>query len=197
MSSRLRRVIWASLLPALIAGGIAFAAQGTVNSSGKSSGGTSKSGAPDGPSWGVKGERVHSKFIGPPPGLHARDENLTYAEMHVRRNDKEVVVRIDRGKVKSTSSDSITITENDGSDVTIPVDADTKVFAGIEKPNGKLSDLKDGQLVTVHRDEGKAADFVAAEPKFRKGLLKFRRGLPPGPPPPGFAPGHEGDGQPG
>jgi hypothetical protein len=190
MSSRLRRVIWASLLPALIAGGIAFAAQGTVGSSGKS--GASKSGTDS--AW-PEGPRVHKEFIGPAPGLHRSDENLTYGEMHVRRNGNEVVIRIDRGKVKSTSSDSVTITENDGSDVTIPVDGDTKVFAGFRNPEAKVTDLKVGQVVTTHREQGKPADFIGVEPKFPKGMLKFKRGLPPGPPPPGFAPGR--DGQPG
>ena len=99
---------------------------------------------------------------------------------------------LDRGKVKSTSSDSVTITENDGSDVTIPVDGQTRVFAGFAKRNAKVSDLKEGQLVTVDREEGKAARVIAVMPKFR------RFGAHPPGPPPGGPPGgmlwHERDG---
>jgi hypothetical protein len=168
MSSRLRRVIWASLLPALIAGGIAFAATG-------SRGGSQESGTKS------NGDPMHRGFPGPHPGHHPFDGNLTYAELHVQKNGKEVVVRLDRGKVKSTSSDSVTITENDGSDVTIPVDSKTRVFAGPAKRNASVSDLKQGQLVTVDREEGKAARVIAV-------MLKFRRfgANPPGPPPGGM-----------
>ena len=56
--------------------------------------------------------------------------NLTYAEIHYQKNGNEVVKRIDRGTVKSVASDSVTITRNDGQDVTIPVDGSTKVSAG-------------------------------------------------------------------
>jgi hypothetical protein len=169
MSSRLRRVIWASLLPALIAGGIAFAASGTVGKSG----GSKASGA------NGNGDTTRAAFPGPPPGPHPFDGNLTYAELHVQRNGKEVVVRLDRGKVKSTSSDSVTITENDGSDVTIPVDDQTRVFAGFAKRNASVSDLKQGQLVTVDREEGKPARVIAVMPKFRR-FGGRRLGPPPG-----------------
>jgi hypothetical protein len=174
MSSRLRRVIWASLLPALIAGGIAFAAQGTGSSGGSNASGTNGNGDPG-----------HRAFPGPPPGPHPLDGSLTYGELHVQRNGKEVVVRVDRGKVKSTSSDSVTITENNGSDVTIPVDGQTRVFAGFAKRNASVSDLKQGQLVTVDREEGKAAHVIAVMPKFR------RFGAHPPGPPPGGMPWHE------
>lgn len=169
--SRLRRVIWASLLPALIAGGIAFAAQGTVSSSGSQKSGANDNGDTTGP----------APFPGPRPGPHPFDGNLTYAELHVQRSGKEVVVRLDRGKVKSTSSDSVTITANDGSDVTIPVDGQTRVFAGFAKRNAKVSDLKKGQLVTVDRDEGKPARVIAVMEKFRK--FRHFGGHKPGPPP--------------
>jgi hypothetical protein len=165
-------VIWASLLPALIAGGIAFAATGR--------GGSQASGT------NAKGDPAHRAFPGP-PGPRPFDGNLTYAELHVQKNGKEVVVRLDRGKVKSTSADSVTITENDGSDVTIPVDSQTRVFAGPAKRNAKVSDLKQGQLVTVDREEGKAARVIAV-------MVKFRRFAHPPGPPPGGMPWHERNG---
>jgi hypothetical protein len=109
--------------------------------------------------------------------------NLTYAESHVQLNGKGVVFRVDRGKVKSVESDSITVTENDGSDVTIPTDGNTRVFAGPRRGRLKLSDLKEGQTVMVHRQEGEAADFVGLPP--RRGDFRHFRGPHPGPGGPG------------
>ena len=127
---------------------------------------------------GSKGSRHRG---GPPHPIG----NLTYSEAHVQVKGKGVVFRVDRGKVKSVESDSITVTENDGNDVTIPTDDDTKVFAGPRRGRLKLSDLKDGQTVMVHRQEGKAADFVGIPPK-RGDFRGFRRhGRGPGGPPPG------------
>jgi hypothetical protein len=137
---------------------------------------------------GQKGSHRHRGGPPRPPG------DLTYSEAHVQVKGKGVVFRVDRGKVKSVESDSITVTENDGHDVTIPTDGDTKVFAGPRRGRLKLSDLKDGQTVMVHRQEGKAADFVGIPPK-RGEFGRFRRhgpgpGGPGGPPPgPGGFPG--------
>ena len=130
---------------------------------------------------GSRGHKGLRHWGGPPRPIG----DLTYSEAHVRVKGKDVVLRVDRGKVKSVEDDSITVTENDGNDVTIPTDGDTKVFSGPRRGRLKLSDLKDGQTVMVHREEGKAADFVGIPPKpgdFRG----FRRRHPgPGGPPGG------------
>jgi hypothetical protein len=129
------------------------------------------------------GRKGHRHRFGPPrpPG------DLTYSEAHVRVKGKGVVFRVDRGKVKSVESDSITIAENDGNDVTIPTDSGTRVFAGPRRGRIKLSDLKDGQTVMVHRREGKAADFVGIPPK--RGEVRVFRGRHRGPGGPGPGPG--------
>ena len=101
--------------------------------------------------------------LGLPPPLAAPGD-ITYAELHVRRDGKSVVLRADHGKVKSISADSITVTENDGSDVTIPTDSETRIFAG---PGRRVdpSDLEEGQAVIVHREVGEAADVIALPPR--------------------------------
>lgn len=112
-------------------------------------------------------------------------KNLTYAELHVlnKEGDSEVV-RIDQGKVKSTGDSSITLTENDGSEVTIQVDDGTDVLG---KPGTEttLADLEAGQQVSVTATEGEAAKTIIVMPK--KGELpKGGRGGPM--PPPGTPP---------
>jgi hypothetical protein len=101
---------------------------------------------------------------GPPPmGLPMK--GLTYAELHVLNKQGEAeTVRIDQGKVKSVSSDSITVTENDGSEVTVPVDEGTKVRG---KPGAEttLDDLEVGQMVSVCAPEGEAAKAIMVLPK--------------------------------
>jgi hypothetical protein len=57
-------------------------------------------------------------------------KNLTHATYHVIDNGQAKVVRLDAGKVVSATDSSITVGENDGNQVTIPVDGDTEVLAG-------------------------------------------------------------------
>jgi len=104
------------------------------------------------------------KPIGPPPG-GMPFKGLTYGELHVRtKAGEDKVIRIDQGKVSSTTESSITVLENDGNEVTIAVDEDTKVLG---KPGSEttLEDLADGQQVTVSGPEGAAAELVAVMPK--------------------------------
>lgn len=157
MRSVISKIVYAAVLPALVAAGIAIAQSG---------------GSSDQKSSDV--QRAPDPALLPPPPLLTG--NLTYAEIHAQRNGDEVVVRIDRGKVKSVGSDSVTITENNGSDVTVPANEDTRVLLGPRRGVGKLSDLKEGQTVIAHREAGKAASVIAVPP--RAGAL------PPGPPPP-------------
>jgi hypothetical protein len=64
-------------------------------------------------------------------------------------------LRLDRGTIASVSSDSLTITEPDGSSVSIPIGQETKVFASGR--GGSLSDLKEGDTVfAVRVDSGPA-----------------------------------------
>jgi hypothetical protein len=108
------------------------------------------------------GSAGHPK--GPPPmGLPMK--GLTYAQLHVLNKEGDAeTVRIDQGKVKSVGADSITVTENDGSEVTIPVDEDTKVLG---KPGSEtdLGDLEAGQAVSVCANEGEAAKAIMVLPK--------------------------------
>jgi hypothetical protein len=169
MQSFLRRTIYAAVVPALVVGGIAVA-QGSGNGSGQK---TSKRSA-QGARWHFRGPGGPGG-PGGPPGLLGIKRDLTYAEIHAQENGKDVVYRIDRGKIKSVGSDSLTITENNGSDVTIPVNADTRVFTFDKGPDAKLSDLAQGQEVTVERKEGQPAGSILQAPK--KGQIK--RGAPP------------------
>lgn len=91
-------------------------------------------------------------------------QNLTYAEFHVIENGQAKVVRQDAGKVVSASDSSITIGENDGNQVTIPVDSATQVLAG---PGKKLqaSDLTQGEKVNVLHVVGSAAQTIMVPPK--------------------------------
>ena len=64
-------------------------------------------------------------------------------------------LRLDLGTIASVSSDSLTITEADGSTVTIQVGQDTKVLVGGR--GGSLSDLQEGDSVfSVREDSGPA-----------------------------------------
>ncbi|HEU5104271.1 MAG TPA: hypothetical protein VFU11_00365 [Solirubrobacterales bacterium] len=117
---------------------------------------------------------------GPPPMMALGMKGLTYAELHVQNKDGESeTIRIDQGKVKSTASDSITITENDGSEVTIPVDDETEVLG---KPGKKtsLDDLEAGQQVNVSAPAGEPADAIMVMPKKGDVIRAFHGGqMPP------------------
>jgi hypothetical protein len=164
---RIGRTLAAVLAPMALAGGVAVATSG-------------------GDGGGRRSDRPHAR-LGPPGPPFAR--GLTYAEIHARRQGKEVVIRLDRGRVQSASADELTIKENDGSEVTIPVDAGTRVLAGPRRRGLRVQDLRKGTLVLVHRRQGEAADVVALPPRR---LLRRRWPGPPGRPgfgPPGPPPG--------
>jgi hypothetical protein len=147
---------------ALVVGGLAAAQDNSQGGQGS----TSRPGPPMGP---------------PPMGLQMK--GLTYAELHVQRDGQAQVVRLDQGKIASVDAGSITLTENDGSSVTIPLDQNTKVMAGPGK-DATVDDLSAGQLVVVCGPDGGTAKSVMVVPK--PGQMK---GGPQGgqlpPPPPG------------
>src|SRR4051794_40429165 len=91
--------------------------------------------------------------------------NLTYAEFHVIDNGQAKVVRLDAGKVVSASDSSITIGENDGNQVTIPVDSGTQVIAGPAEKNLDVTDLRQGQRVSVPHSGDAAATAILLPPK--------------------------------
>jgi hypothetical protein len=127
-----------------------------------------------------------------PPPLPPPDRDLTYAEIHVQRNGEAQVIRTDAGTIASTSADSITVTENDGNDVTIPIDDETK-FATGPGEEGDVSDLQQGDRVLVTGPKGEAADIAFVPPTRAELRREFKgHGGRHGrlmPPPPGAAPG--------
>jgi hypothetical protein len=121
---------------------------------------------------------------GPPPMLGIGMKGLTYAELHVRNKEGDSeVVRIDQGKVKSVDQSSITLTENDGNEVTISVDDETEVL-GKPGEETSLDDLQAGQEVSVTAPDGEAAKAIMVLPKKGDVVSTFRSGAVP-PPPPG------------
>jgi hypothetical protein len=168
MKSRIKTVMVAALVSALTVAGLAVAQN---DDGGKDKSGKAQSG---------------QRPPGPPPGGFMlggpgdRGGSLTYSETHLRKDGKDVVVRSDRGKVVSTSDDSISIKRNDGETVELAVDGDTKVLAGPRKHDADVADIAVGKQVVVIRDDGDdAADAVLVEPKNRLKMIRHRFGGPP------------------
>ena len=44
-------------------------------------------------------------------------QDLTYAELHVQKDGKAQTIRLDQGKITAVDNSSITLAENDGSEV--------------------------------------------------------------------------------
>ncbi len=175
VGKRVRAVAMLGVVAALALAGVA-AAQG--GSSGGKSG---------------KSDQGHAgRHQGPPP-LGAGMKGLTYAEFHVQNKEGEAqVIRLDEGKITAVDSSSITLEENDGSEVTIALGEDTKV-AGKPGAESSVEDLKVGQRVAVSGPKDGAAKVVMVAPK--KGQRKgdsHGEGRPgqQGPPPGG--PGQQG-----
>ena len=101
---------------------------------------------------------------GPPP-LGAPMKGLTYAEFHVQTKSGEAkTIRLDEGKIVAVDSSSITLSENDGSEVTIALDEDTEVI-GRPGEESSVDDLAVGQQVAVCGPEGGTAKTVMVAPK--------------------------------
>jgi hypothetical protein len=183
-----RAVATLGVVAALALAGVAVA-QGGTGSSGNSGKGTARQG--------------HAgRHAGPPP-LGAGMKGLTYGEFHVQ--DKEgnaQVIRLDEGKITAVDSSSITLEENDGSEVTIALDGDTKVLG---RPGSKstANDLEAGQTVAVCGPKDGAAKTVMPAPQKgqRKGMgqgqgRSGQQGPPPGAPGPQGQQGPQGNGGP-
>ena len=181
MKNRIKTIAVAAVVSALTVAGLAVAQNddsGGQDKSGKAKSGQRPPGPPPGGGFMLGG-----------PG--ERGGSLTYSETHLRKDGKDVTVRSDRGKVVSTSDDSISIERNDGESVEVAVDGDTKVLAGPRKRDAKVSDIADGKQVVVIRDDGDdAAEAVLVEPKHRFKIRHRFGGPPPGgghmPAPPSF-----------
>lgn len=109
-------------------------------------------------------------FAGGPGG-----KAFTYSETHFRKGGEDVVVRVDQGDVLATSASAISIRRNDGETVEVPVDGDTKVFAGWRKHVASASHKRDagvaqlsvGKRVFVFRtDADEAAEAVTVAWRF-------------------------------
>jgi len=167
--TRARGVAVLGVIAALAVGGVAVAKSG--------SGGNKGTG---------HAKARHGKRMPPPPG-GPMAKNLTYAEFHVQRNGQAEVLRLDRGEIVAVDGSSITLSENDGNEVTIALDENTKVLAG---PGSKtaVSDLKAGQKVLVSGPEDGAAKAIVVPPKPGQRPKGAPRGQHSGhlpPPPPG------------
>jgi hypothetical protein len=163
---QMRSIAMLGVAAALVVGGVA-AAQGD------SQGGSSQS----------SGQEAGKRPPGPPPMMGIAMQGLTYAELHVQSKDGTAeTIRIDQGKVKSAGDSSITLTENDDSEVTVAVDSDTEVM-GKPGEETSLGDLETGQQVSVSAPEGEAAQAIMVLPKKGDiGAAGFKGG-PMGPPP--------------
>jgi hypothetical protein len=145
---QIRAIAMLAVAAALVVGGVA-AAQGN-------------SGPQGGPPQGSQGPGPQPG--GPPPlGGGPMMKNLTYAEFHVQKDGEAVVIRLDQGKITAVDSDSITLSENDGSEVTIPVDGDIEV-KGKPGEETSLDDLEVGQQVSVCGPSGGPAQSVMLAP---------------------------------
>ncbi|MFL5901337.1 MAG: hypothetical protein ACJ75S_09085 [Solirubrobacterales bacterium] len=135
-------VAWLAVAAALAVGGVA-AAQGGGE-------GQPEQGAPS-------GKRM------PPPPMGPMGKDLTYAQFHVQHEGSAQVIRLDSGKIAAVDSNSITLSENDGNEVTVVIGEGTKVLAG---PGRTLTtdDLEVGQRVQVCGPEGGTAKAILLPP---------------------------------
>jgi hypothetical protein len=176
LQGRARTVATTGLIAALVVAGVAVAQGGNGNG-------------------GKHRKQLSGKRMPPPPGgpLGKAGKDLTYGELHIQHEGKAEVVRLDNGEVLSTSESSITVKENDGNEVTIAVDDETKVLAGPGK-TASVTDLKQGQQVLVCGPEGEAAKTIAVPPKRGQmpGGQNGAQGQGQMPPPPGQFGGPQG-----
>jgi hypothetical protein len=83
---------------------------------------------------------------------------MTHADVHLFVKGHDVDLRIDRGVLQAIGSDSVTLHELDGSDVTVPVDSSTRVLK-MGRP-ATLSDLRTGDVAFAVREAGKPARLL-------------------------------------
>ena len=109
---------------------------------------------------GGGGTQINTQ-AGPRAGHHGRGalgpfaRRLTHGDLHLFVRGHDVEVRVDRGVLQAIGSDSVTLHELDGSDVTVPVDSSTRVIR-MGRP-AMLSALRTGDLAITIREAGKSA----------------------------------------
>jgi hypothetical protein len=172
MSTRVRSVAGAGVIAALAVTGLAVA-QSNDGSSARAKLAQPGIAVPAGASFVGKDVPPGApppdavRVAGPAPDAAlaaAPEDDLTYAEFHTLENGQEQVSRLDSGKIDSVSGSEISTTENDGNQVTIPVDQDTLVIAGREQKSEDVTALDSGQQVDVMHPEGGAADQIMVPP---------------------------------
>jgi len=148
-AKRFRAAIVLGVVAALTVGGVAAAQSG---------------GSTHSRSAKRQGHGMHRQ--GPPPmGLPLK--GLTYAELHVEHNEEAKIVRVDQGTVVSASESSITLSENDGSEVTIQIGEETQVMG---KPGSEVSvEELEGKLVLVCGPSEGTAKRIIVEPAHHGG----------------------------
>ena len=169
MSSRLLTLTGLAAVAAVALAWSAFAADGDEGDrNGDRESRTWEMPAPPGADG--EGDR-HFRFHGPPPGgpgaggpLGPDGGELTWGELHVQRDGEAVTLRVDRGEVAALDSDAITVAENDGNEVEIPVDDETEVMAGPFAGEKSVDDLEEGETVHVVREEDGAAERIGVLP---------------------------------
>ena len=162
MNARWRTVTIGVLVPALVTGGIALA--GREDSGRQSDRDQRRAEGPPGHRGGPLGMGLLRK--------------LTYAELHIRENGEDKLVRVDRGRLESASQSEITLKENDGQSVTVAVDDDTRVLAGrfrFGASRDEVTDIRRGRVVIAAHERGKPAILVAA-PRRMRWRRHFRMG---------------------
>jgi hypothetical protein len=91
-------------------------------------------------------------------GAHFFGPKLVRAEVILRDGNTIRDYRIDRGRVRAVTRDSITLLERDGTLVTIPVAPHADVQVGSRKAG--LSGVKKGMTVTTIREGGGPATTI-------------------------------------
>jgi hypothetical protein len=111
------------------------------------------------------GEAEFNAHFGGPPPLGPATGDLTYAELHVQKDGKAETIRLDQGKITAVGGSSITLAENDGSEVTIPVDGETKVLGPPEGGSVAAENLPGGGARFTVRlpGSGSAAGAAASD----------------------------------
>jgi hypothetical protein len=97
---------------------------------------------------------------GGPGPIASLPPGWSHAEVNVTINGQPHTLIYDRGRVKSVSSSALVLKERDGSVVTIPVGAKTKV-----RVNGQpasLTDVQQGYFASTLRIDGGPARLVRA-----------------------------------
>ena len=153
--------MWTS--KALIAGGaaLAVAAGGVAIADASGGGGTQLTRAKGSDPSRAKGSDpsvLGARGVRPQRGRHGFARRLTHGDVHVFVKGRDVQLRIDRGVLKTIGSDSVTLHELDGGDVTVPVDGSTRVMR-MGHP-AALSDLQVGDVAFTVREAGKPARVV-------------------------------------